>query len=389
MGNESFLSNLWKMKIGFDSKRLFNNYAGLGNYSRTTVRNLRIFYKEHEFHLYSPSVRRTTQTAFFLDQKSFHVHSSNSFFKSYWRTYSIRNQLKKDKIDLYHGLSHEIPVGLQKLKIKSVLTIHDLIFRIYPDLFNFLDTRIYDQKVRYSCKKSDKIIAISNNTKTDIINIYGIEPDNIEVIYQPCDAIYYDHSQIESSERVRGRYNIPSEYFLFVGSIEKRKNLKLILESYKQLPEKRRIPLVVIGRGKKYGKELLTMIKDKGLEKNVLWINDLDNVSDLKGLYQRSLALIYPSLYEGFGLPVVEALLSKTPVITSNVSSLPEAGGPNSLYIDPKDAEALTDAINKILDDSDLRERMIISGYDYAIKNFNERQITRQMMDCYNATISA
>lgn len=388
MGNDSFLSNLWKMRIGFDSKRLFNNFTGLGNYSRTLVRNLGRFFKEHEYYLYSPKLKRTPETALFLDQKPFYAHGSDSFFKSYWRTYSIIDLLKKDKIELYHGLSHEIPVGLQKSKIKSVVTIHDLIFKIYPDLFNLLDRKIYDRKYKYSCYKADKIIAISNNTKSDIVDIYGIDPDKIEVIYQPCDPIYYDPSPIESLNEVLARYNIPNEYFLCVGSVEKRKNLKLILESYQQMTDGRRIPLVMTGRGRKYGKEISGIIKEKGLEKNVLWISDLHDNFDLKAVYCGSLALIYPSLYEGFGLPVVEAMLSKTPVITSYVSSLPEAGGPDSLYIDPKDPESLTDAINKILDDSGQRERMIKSGYEYANRKFNERQTTRQVMDCYLSTMN-
>jgi len=375
------------MRIGFDSKRLFNNFTGLGNYSRTLVRNLGKFFKEHEYYLYSPKLKRTPETALFLDQKPFHAHGSNSFFKSYWRTYSIVDQLIEDKIELYHGLSHEIPVGLRKSKVKSIVTIHDLIYKIYPNLFNFFDRKIYDQKFKHSCLTADKIIAISNNTKSDIINIYGIDPAKIEVIYQPCDTLYYEPLRKGNSDDVLTKYNIPQEYFLCVGSIEKRKNLKLILESYQQLQPEKRIPLVMIGRGKRYGKEILGMIKEKGLERNVQWIYDLKDNLDLKTIYYRSLALLYPSLYEGFGLPIVEAMLSKTPVITSNISSLPEAGGPDSLYVDPRDPESLTNAINKLLNDSDLRDKMIKSGYEYAVQKFNEKQTTLQVMDCYLGTL--
>ena len=164
------------MRIGFDSKRLFNNLTGLGNYSRTLLRNLGKYYKDHEYFLYSPNLNRTQETSFFLDQEPFYPKTSNSIFKSYWRSYSIVNQLKKDEIELYHGLSHEIPAGLKKSKIKSIVTIHDLIFKIYPKLYNYLDRKIYDQKIRYSCTQADKIIAVSNNTKSDIINLYNIEP---------------------------------------------------------------------------------------------------------------------------------------------------------------------------------------------------------------------
>ncbi len=375
------------MRIGFDSKRLFNNFTGLGNYSRTLLRNLGKYFTDHEYYLYSPNLSRTPETAFFLEKQPFYPKTSNSLFKSYWRSYSIVNQLKKDKIDLYHGLSHEIPAGLKRSKIKSIVTIHDLIFKIYPNLYNFLDRKIYDQKLRYSCTQSDKIIAISNNTKSDIINFYQIEPERIEVFYQPCNSIYYEPLETDNTDDVLSRYGIPQEYFIYVGNIERRKNLKLIFDAYQQLPPVRRLPLVLIGRGEKYGKEILGMIKEKGLENTVQWIYDLDDNRELRILYQRSQALLYPSIYEGFGLPVVEALLSKTPVITSNVSSLPEAGGPDTIYIDPHDPEALADAIIKVSDDSDLRKDMINSGFEYANQHFNEKESTRKLMDCYLNTL--
>jgi glycosyltransferase involved in cell wall biosynthesis len=376
------------MRIGFDSKRLFNNFTGLGNYSRTLLRNLGKYFKGHEYYLYSPNLSRTPETAFFLEEQTFYPRTSNSLFKSYWRSYSIVNQLKKDKIKLYHGLSHEIPAGLKKSKIKSIVTIHDLIFKIYPQLYNFLDRKIYDQKIRYSCTQADKIIAISNNTKSDIINLYHIEPEKIEVVYQPCDSIYYEPLQIDNTDDVLSSHNIPQEYFIYVGNIERRKNLKLIFEAYQQLPAGKRVPLVLIGRGEKYGKEILGIIKEKGLENTVQWISDLDDNRELRILYHRSRALLYPSIYEGFGLPVVEALLSKTPVITSNVSSLTEAGGPSSLYIDPGNPEALAEAIIKISDDSDLRKEMINSGFEYANQNFNERKSTSELMNCYLNTVT-
>ncbi|MGD9328300.1 MAG: glycosyltransferase family 1 protein [Cyclobacteriaceae bacterium] len=375
------------MRIGFDSKRLFNNFTGLGNYSRTLLRNLGKYFTDHEYYLYSPNLSRTPETTFFLEEKPFYPQTSKSLFKSYWRSYSIVNQLKKDKIQLYHGLSHEIPAGLKRSGIKSLVTIHDLIFKIYPHLYNFLDRKIYDHKIRYSCTQSDRIIAISNNTKSDIINLYGIEPERIEVIYQSCDSIYYETLEIDNTDDVLSRYGIPQEYFIYVGNIERRKNLKLIFDAYQQLPPGRRLPLVLIGRGEKYGKEILGMIKEKGLENTVQWIYDLDDNRELRILYHRSQALLYPSIYEGFGLPVVEALLSKTPVITSNVSSLPEAGGPDTIYIDPHDPEALAEAIIKVSDDSDLRKDMISSGFEYAIQNFNERESTRKLMDCYMNTV--
>ena len=184
------------------------------------------------------------------------------------------------------------------------------------------------------------------------------------------------------------KYNLPNQYLLSVGSVEKRKNLKLIIESYQYLDPRHKIPLVIIGKGRQYKIEVLDLISLKGLKNKVIWITDLKDNIVLREIYQNATALIYPSFYEGFGLPIVEALLSKTPVITSNVSSLPEAGGPNSLYVNPNSSKDLAHAITRVLNDTELQNTMINEGFKYAKQMFSPNRITKQLEKCYKEILN-
>jgi glycosyltransferase involved in cell wall biosynthesis len=377
------------MKIGYDAKRLFCNFTGLGNYSRTLVRNLRSLYPLHDYNLYTPKVVSVEVTDEFFDRVKYKLRLSTAFVKSVWRSYSMVKQLKKNGIELYHGLSHELPFRIQKSDIKSVVTIHDLIFKVYPSTYSYFDRKIDDVKFKNSCVNADKIVAISENTKRDIVKYYKINPDKIEVVYQSCDPLFYNDDATALNEDVFTLHNIPEKYLLYVGSIQERKNLKLVIEALNELSsnanEPLNVPLVVVGKGKKYKEEVVALIAKYKLEKQVIWLDNLESNSTLKALYQKAQALIYPSFYEGFGLPIAEALLSKTPVITSGVSSLPEAGGPNSLYIDPSSHQELAEAIRRVLGDKEMVAQMKEKGYSYALEKFSAKRASEKLMSVYES----
>ncbi|MDD4646057.1 MAG: glycosyltransferase family 1 protein, partial [Bacteroidales bacterium] len=375
------------MKIGFDAKRLYCNFTGLGNYSRTLVKNLNEFHPVHDYYLYTPKIRQSPETRLFLNESGYKTRMPGTPFKSYWRTCSVKKQLSCDGIQIFHGLSNEIPFNIHKTGIKSVVTIHDLIFRHYPETYKPFDRWMYDLKFRYACGHADRIIAISESTKRDIIQFYGTGPDKIEVIYQACDPIYYQLSDPENISRIVQPYNLPADYLLSVGSVEPRKNLKRVIESYGHLKKDLQVPLVVIGKGGKYKQEVKEMISKARLEDKVIWINGLSDNHDLHALYQGARALIYPSYSEGFGLPVAEALLSKTPVITSGRSSMPEAGGPGSLYVDPDNTEQIASAIEKILTNSTFVTGMIEAGYRYAHETFGAEKVTGEVLGCYGRVL--
>ncbi len=373
------------MRIGFDAKRLFCNPTGLGNYSRTLLSNLDEYYPANEYHLYTPEMKEDPQSVQFINNPKFPLHLPSGYFKSYWRTFSIVNQMQKDGIELYHGLSNEIPMNIQRTKIRSVVTIHDLIFKVHPETYSMIDKSIYNFKCENACDHADRIIAISESVKSDIVKHYSIAPDKIDVIYQPCNPIYYHLQNAEEVKATLKQYQLPPQYLLNVGSMGPRKNLKTLIEAYAFLSNDCKIPLVIVGKGR--DAKIEKLIKATGIEKYVVWVDHVKDIKHLQAFYQGASALIYPSLYEGFGLPVAEALLSKTPVITSYTSSLPEAGGLSSLYFNPAMPEHLAVAIEKVLCDSALRENMIDKGFNYAHKTFNAEVLTKKVMECYKKVI--
>ena len=367
------------MKIGFDAKRFFNNRTGLGNYSRTLVSNLHSYYPNHSYFLYTPSIELGEEKSKWEAQKNISIRTAGGKNNTLWRSFEIKNDINRDDLDIYHGLSHELPRNNESLTCKKVVTIHDLIFKRHPEYFPFVDRSFYHIKCKHSLLTADKIIAISESTKNDIIEFYQIEPYKIEVIYQSCMSQYYNSDPKQNRDLPK---SFPSEYNLSIGSLEPRKNIASVIKAYGQIEKENRIPLFLLGNGKKHKKILQNHINNLNLQND---IHILSNVPShlLPAIYQHAKMLIYPSFYEGFGLPVVEALLSSTPVITSKNSSLEEAGGPGTCYIDPHSVESIANAIEKIQYDSTLAQKMSEEGKKYAFKKFNPESLTQQMMDLY------
>ncbi len=371
------------MRIGYDAKRLYNNFTGLGNYSRTLISNLVNFYPDEEYFLYTTKITQDEIVKKFYEDKRLRTIKASTPFKSFWRSFSIKSRLRNDKIEIFHGLSGEIPFNLSGGKIKTIVTVHDLIFRILPDTYKPVDRYLYDRKFRYACRNADRIVAISQSTRNDIIKYYGTDPAKINVVFQACDSVFYNTPDPIQMKVVSEKFNLPADFLLYVGSVIPRKNLLTVIKAIDILPYDLRIPVVVVGDGKAYKKEVKKYISEKKLEKYVIWIENLHNSRQLKALYNLAQIFVYPSVCEGFGIPVAEALLSKAPVITSNLSSLPEAGGPNSILVNPYDAEETANGIKRILTDKTLKEKMISEGLRYAGEKFSLGITTREMFSLY------
>lgn len=377
------------MKIGFDAKRLFCNQRGLGNYSRTLVGILQREFPEHEYHLYTPKMRTNIADFEYFTSDAFCVHQPEH--KNFlWRSFLMHSQIKKDSIDIYHGLSHELPHFLDRKRTKTVVTIHDLIFLANKASSTYINRYLYNSKAKHSCLNADRIIAISENTKRDIVHYYDVDPSRIDVVYQSCNPIFYNpRSEIQNQEVLK-RLGISFDYFLFVGGAEQNKNLKLVIDAYRLLPQDLRIPLLVVGRGRKKSvEEAKQLISAYKLDSYFVWMDNLSSNLDLQSLYQCSRGLIFPSLYEGFGLPLLEALLSSTPVLSSNSSSLTEAGGPSSLYFNPTAVEELVHTIEKVLSDDELAQRMRREGLAYAHENFMPEHFGQNVMKSYKRVLES
>jgi glycosyltransferase involved in cell wall biosynthesis len=367
-----------KMVIAFDAKRLFNNFTGLGNYSRTLVKNLQSYFPENEYHLFTPEVRQNEETKYFLDQSKFIVHTPKKKYPL-WRTWGMSSEINELKPHIYHGLSHEIPFGLKK-NIHTVVTFHDMIYEIYPDQFNWFDRNIYHFKYKNAALRAKSIVSISENTKLDIANIYGIDDKKIKVVYQSCNDLFQDKDtpELQLSEVLRGL----SDYYLYVGSIIERKALLQIVIAFSLLPEEYRKAFVVVGTGKnKYCDKVHDLIIYYGLEKYFYFVGAVSN-EELVSVYDASFCLIYPSIYEGFGIPVIEALFREKPVITSSVSSLPEAAGPGGLLVNPFSPEDIAAAMIKIHNKKEYQSLASL-GLSYVRSRFSAYKTAKEMMNFY------
>jgi len=372
------------MRIGFDAKRLFNNFTGLGNHSRTTVDILTEFHPENEYLLYTPKVKHNAVTDSYLKKDHCRTILPHGPLRgSLWRTFGLTRAAKKDSVDIFHGLSNELPA---RLDIPSAVTIHDVAFKTFPGMYHAPDRFTYDLKWRHACKTADRIIAISESTRQDIIRFYDVNPDRIDIVYQPVNGIYYTESTglcpAGLEQYVKGK-----PYLLYVGSINSRKNLLGIVKALERLPKDLQIPLVVIGDGREYKQKVLEYIWGHSLQNRIIFSPEKVGTEGLRYLYSNAIMLIYPSFYEGFGLPVTEALLSHCPVITSNVSSLPEAAGPDSLLVDPSDIQDIADKIIMLLTDDALRHEISEKGYRYGMDNFSPKVLAERLTDIYKRLI--
>jgi glycosyltransferase involved in cell wall biosynthesis len=347
------------MKIGFDAKRAFFNISGLGNYSRNVLRALYTYFPENEYVLYTPSGKgslfKGAEGKFIIKEPSGFIYRN---FPGYWRSFSLAGQVKRDKPDIFHGLSHELPYNINKSGIKTAVTVHDLIFLRFPHLYRYADRKIYQRKFRYACQIADLVIAVSKQTADDIKNFFGIDESRIKVIYQGCNPVFRKELNNAEKEGIRKKYGFPESYVLYVGTIEERKNLLSLIRAMDA--GKLKLPLVVIGARTGYYKKVKKYI-DQGKNREVYFLESIVN-EDLPAIYQAAHVFVYPSVFEGFGIPVIEALYSKTPVITSKYGCFPEAGGPSSLYVDPVNVEELADAIKRVVEDSELRKKMASEG---------------------------
>ena len=223
------------MKIGFDAKRAAQNRTGLGNYSRFVLRILSQQHPENEYRLYMPNPRRTP----FLHEiptiaslrQCFPPKGVWSRLRQLWRVWGVTSTLRDDGIELFHGLSNELPLNIVRGNCRSVVTIHDLIFIHTPQYYHWIDRQIYNYKFRHACHSADRVIAVSQYTKREIMHYYGVAEDKIDVVYQGCDKAFAAEIAQSTLDDVKARYGLPSEFALFVGSIEERKNLGLLVEA--------------------------------------------------------------------------------------------------------------------------------------------------------------
>lgn len=362
------------MKIAYDAKRFFNNASGLGNYSRDLVRILATFYPENQYFLLNKNTSERGKAILNFPNVSFVKTSSGKFA----RQFKMGKDAQNINADIFHGLSGELPLKWKEKPIKKIVTIHDLIFERFPEYYSWFDRKIHFWKFKKAANNSDVIIAISEQTKRDIIQYLKVPASKIKVVYQGCHQAFKEFIFPEFLNQTKEKYNLPERFILNVGTIEERKNLLNVIKALKDTT----IPLVVVGKKqKKYFQKI-----EKEIRKNGVEVQFLENVSmnELAAIYRLADIFIYPSLFEGFGIPVIEALFSGTPVITTNVSCLPEAGGKNSTYVNPLSVEDIRSKVLHLWENESERKRRREKSFDF-VQKFSDENIAEELMRVYKS----
>ncbi|MGG7469929.1 glycosyltransferase family 4 protein [Chryseobacterium arthrosphaerae] len=365
------------MKIAFDAKRFFHNTSGLGNYSRDLVRILSRYFPENEYLLLNKN--RSERGKDILDRPD--VKFIQTSKGSLSRQFKMGKDAQKQGADIFHGLSGELPLKWDKRPIKKVVTIHDLIFVRYPQYYSFFDRKIHFWKFKKAADTADKIIAISEQTKRDIIEFLKVPESKIEVIYQGCHKAFKEQQSPEMIQETREKFSLPERFILNVGTIEERKNLLNVVKAINGTG----IPLVVVGRKTKYYQKIENFLKKNKMQQQVLFLEGV-SMDELAAIYKLADILVYPSFFEGFGIPVIEALFSNTVVVTSNTSCLPEAGGKDSVYINPDNELDIRAKIKFLWENESERKRRAEKGFEF-VQKFNDEPIARELMDFYQKII--
>jgi glycosyltransferase involved in cell wall biosynthesis len=371
------------MNIGFDAKRAVQNNTGLGNYSRYVIEILSGCYPDNNYILFAPQKKENSRLKNILSLTNVSFVFPTGISKkcsSLWRISGVKKDIKKRGIQIFHGLSNELPLGMKRTGIKTVVSIHDLIFLRYPEFYKPIDRMIYRWKFKRACRSANAIVAVSECTKRDIVSFFHVPEEKISVVYQGCHPQFKAIVPIEKRKEIMEKHQLPPLFLLYVGSIESRKNLLIAVKALKKLPDN--IHLVAIGKQTPYQTEVETYAGQSGLEQR-LHIRNHFPFEDLPAIYQSAALFLYPSFFEGFGIPVIEALSSGVPVIAASGSCLEEAGGPNSIYVNPSDDKELANRILEVLTDEALAKKMISRGKEY-VKQFDDKKIASDIIQIYN-----
>ncbi len=368
------------MRIGFDGKRALYNKSGLGSYSRNTIHALSTYQPNWELFVFRHS--KKPMLPFTYESNVNFVTPHNAFYRRFgklWRMQGISAALKKMPLDIYHGLSHELPLGIEKTGVKTVVTMHDVIFLRHPELFDASYRMIFRKKYAHACKVADRFIAITKQSKQDVMHYFKVPSDKIDVIYQDCSPLFHEKIPIEKVQQIRQKYALPETFILYVGTIEPRKNLLAVFKAIHR--GNIDVPIVAVGRPTRYLDEVKAYVAKNGLENKAIFLHQVSN-EELPAMYKAARLFVFPSMFEGLGLPIVEAMNVGIPVITTNGSCFPEIGGDAARYVNYGNTDEMIAAITDILLHDELHASMVEKGRKQAA-TFNEEDIVKDLVKVY------
>lgn len=350
------------MKIGFDAKRAFNNHSGLGVYSRNFIDFIEANHSELNITLFSPKVNRK------LYNSSFSTRTSK--WGALWRSFLIYFDIKKSRLDVYHGLAGELPCFIPR-EVKTVVTVHDLLFERFPNDYPWIDRIIYRWKAKFACKKADKIIAVSESTKRDLIHFYHI--DSSKIIVCPVGI------------NIERKINLPRlhriDYMVCISSFLARKNQTLLIESFNLIADKIPLDLILIGSGSNWHE--VKKIADKSPYSARISFIPKANDEEKFAYLSHAKFSVYPSKYEGFGIPIIESFIYGVPIVVSDNSTHKEVADNSAIFFKNEDVNDLADKLVHTYKMNDmLKADLIQKGLEMARK-YEPKVVSRHLIDLY------
>ncbi len=367
------------MRIAIDGRYLQDHFPGIARYTYNLVENLADMVDEEIILYHNPRLTNTRYDAGrFYRKGKIDLRTLNVATFSIWEQLSLPVTLHQDRVQVFHSPYYLKPYFQPG---RSVVSIHDLISAVYPEHLPSRRSRaLFEIATRLALASAARIITLSESSKKDLVRIFGAKQEKVTVTYLAADARFCPRDR-EALAPVRERYGLPDRYILYVGINKPHKNLARLIEAFASLRRASAISLVIAGKEDRRHPQARAAAQRSSAADRIIFLEGFSD-DDLPYIYNLAEAFVFPSLYEGFGLPPLEAMASGVPVISSNRSSLPEVVGNAALTVDPKDVTAMAEAMSGVLEDERLRDELRSRGIERATA-FSWRETARQTLAVY------
>jgi len=372
------------MKIGIDARTLYKPSGGVGTYLKNLLAELGSLDQENQYVLFFDAAPPGDLDPVNFTRRTLHLPFGQNL--TTWNTFRLLPELWLRPVDLFHFPFYTMPLVKPG---KSVVTIHDLTYKLHPEWFNWKAWLTFRPFSYRAAKAADRILTVSYTSREDILRSYRLPEQKVVVTYHGVSEHFHKICDRGPLDEVQDSYGLRHPLLLYVGSITLRKNLVRLLWAFHQLVTEKRVDahLLLVGRTLAPYPDLPSLVKELGLEARVSFISEYISQETLCRLYNLADLFIYPSLYEGFGLPVLEAMACGTPVVTSRVSSLPEVAGEAAILVDPYNPQEITEALWVGLTDGRLRGELMQRGLE-RVKKFSWRKTAQETLQVYQSVLA-
>lgn len=364
------------MHIGLDVRKYFD--FGIGTY----IQNLMLQF-DNDNSLRYTVIAEPGSIETIRHRHRAEVIGNSSGKYSLGELFSVSRQINNAKVDLFHSPHYTQPYNL---KCKSVVTVHDLIHLRFPEYFSLAQRTYARLMIRHACTASDLVIVDSDFTKSELLDQFSIKPEKIRTVHLGVGGKFFAEKDDRSVQQFRAKHNITKPYILYTGNAKPHKNIGVLIRAFAQMRNAKEYVLVFSGEGTANVPELIRLAEETGCRNAIIDVGRLPE-DDLVNAYQDARCVVLPSLYEGFGLPVVEAMAARTPVIGARAASIPEVMGDGGLLFDPSSPDDLTDKLQRVLDDDTLRASLVAKGTE-RVKQFSWEVCAAQTLRLYREVLS-